>query len=262
MNQKTTNSFLALLKLIYAVKMESTTTHQNYPCHFLDTNVLLDVVIKWNINPRSECRKYMECSSTKYISERVHSESEKVLNRHRKVAFKYMSFFLEEYNSGKIHSENNLQGLRRNFLVKYDDQLYPEKIHFKRFRSLVKAIDLYFHDEFVNYLYNPTDITFNTLKSSIRKEITDAQQDLDDICDQNLIKCPNSYDNTMQMLENQLLGLGLHKPDHLILLDCHCLGNTTLNVNLAFITSDNGIVDSKDDIEAMLNNLFIFKPTI
>ncbi|MFA0834134.1 MAG: hypothetical protein ACC609_09025 [Methanobacterium formicicum] len=237
------------------------TTHQNYSYHFLDTNVLLDLVIKWNINPKPECRKYMECSSTKYISERVHTESEKVLNRHRKVAFKYLDFFLEEYNSGRLN-ERNLRGLRRKFLRTYDGQEYPEKTPFRRFHRLVKAIDFYFHDEFVNYLYNPSELTFETLKQTIRKEITDVQDELDDICAQNLTKCPNSYNNTMQMLETHLLGLGLHKPDHLILLDCHCLGNTTLKDNMAFITSDSGIINSKDDIEFKLNNLFIFEPSM
>lgn len=235
--------------------------HQNYPHHFLDTNVLLDVVIKWNINPKTECREYMECNSTKYISERVHSESEKVLNRHRKVAFKYIDFFLEEYYSDKIHSERNLQGLQRKFIRNYEGQEYPEKIPIKRFRSLIKSFYLYFYDEFVNFLYNPSENTFITLKSNIRKEISDAQDDLDDICDQNLTKYPNSYNNTMHRLETHLLRLGLHKPDHLILLDGHCLGNTTLNSNLAFITSDKGIIETKQDIEDILTNLSIFKPS-
>lgn len=260
MNKNLMISFSERLKRIYKGKMSSNTTHLNYNSHFLDSNILLNLVIRWNMRPEAECKKYIGCSSTKYISDRVHNESENVLDKHRKIAFKYLDFFLEEVNSGRIRAPRDLNHLKRRFLNKYNDQDYPEKIPLNRFINLISAMTLYFETDFINYLYNPSDNTFDILKSQIRTQINDAKDHLDDICQKNLIKQPNSYNNTMGHLETQLLELGLHKPDHLILLDCHCLGINSLKTNMAFITSDNGINHSKSSIESILNNLFVFKP--
>lgn len=240
-----------------------TTTHQKHIHHFLDSNILLNLVIRWQTISESQkdCQKYIKCGSNKNITDRVHNEAETVLDKHRRVAYKYLDFFLDEVNSGKIRTDRDLHPMVFRFLNKYEGQKCPENMPVDRFRSLVNAIAGYFHNELINYLYDPTDRTFINMKNEIREEINNAKDSLDLICQNFLIENPNSYnDGTLTNLEKDLLDLGVHKPDHLILLDCHCLGLNHLKDHLAFITLDGRICDLEIEIRKIVSNILIFKP--
>jgi hypothetical protein len=235
-------------------------TYHHYSNHFLDSNILLNLVIRWNyVDAVSKCKEYMKCCSEKNISERVQIEAETVLNRHRRIASKYLDHFLEQYKQGLVNREDDLRHVNNRFINQYHGQDYPENMPLKRFRQLISALADYFREDFINFIFDPSDDSFNRVKKEIIDETTSAIDTLDDIC-KRLIRSGNSYHDSLQSMEESLLSLGVHSPDHLILLDCHCLGATYLKDDLAFITSDTGILRLKDEIEKLITNIFIFNP--
>ncbi len=239
-------------------------SHDKYSLHFLDTNILLKTIIRWNkvttlFSSEPTC-KYLECSSTKHITERVYNEAINVLNTHRRIALKYLNNFKGQFDSNIIINANfNLNRLNDSFIQKYANQKYPEQIPYERFEGIVKAIGSYFYEKLRSYCYDPKESTLKILENEVITEINETKSDLDDIC-KSLIKNLNSYNDTMKRVEYSLKRIGIHEPDNLILLDCHCLGKKMLKTNLAFITLDNTILKYKKPIEGMLRNIFIFKP--
>lgn len=225
----------------------------NTKIHFLDTNILLGKILpddnKYNYKI---CNLYFGYDFKRYISENVELESEKVLNRLRRVSSKIYKYFLryDLQNINPLKIENHINTIKNSFLKEYDGESYPENIKHNKFIGIVKDLFNWFYEEFKDVLFVNTDESFKNLKETITSTFRKANEDLKSLIS-TLEKSKNNSSENTENFEENLNDKDLHKADIYILLDCY---NTFKNLKdiVAFITQDKVILQRKEDI----NNIF------
>jgi hypothetical protein len=231
--------------------------------HFLDSNVLIGFIIKWD-SSNSDCYDYFKEKTNKTVSKRVYNECKRVINRCRRMEEQFLSGAYD-YFQGK----NLLKNFRRQlnyftmeYIEKQEDNAFG--ISKEKFTKFIRA----FTDQCYGPIFNAMiDYSLYTnFAEEIAETFKGAMDELDNICYTNQIvkvhKEPaKSYKNIFPNFESELNKMGIHKPDNLIILDCYYFKCTYLKEDMAFITSDKGILNVNLKIQEFLDGIYVHSLT-
>lgn len=229
--------------------------------HFLDTNIILAIILP-NDESFYESNKYFEYSNhNKFFSNNAFKEAKGVINRFRKITLKIL-LHIDDYLSNNLINLNNvsihLTKLKNEILKKYDQIEFPFGIKNEKFNNcVIKFID---NQKIIisEILVDDDSLKLNDLKNDVIVSFKKLNQDLRNfIVNLNCISFTESGNYVKKLLEID----DIHENDAILIDESFHLSKM-INNPLAFITFDNGILNSYDEIlEILSSNVYIFKPT-
>ncbi|MDR1722237.1 MAG: hypothetical protein LBR24_04225 [Methanobrevibacter sp.] len=226
--------------------------------HFLDSNILLR-----SIFPSEEInifKSYFQEDFNRLISFRVHTECFNVIKRLRRISLSFLYHFKKNIikNHNPINAEKTIISIKNNFVKDYENFAYSKGLNQARFNGIVNDFVKDYYDELYQDLINNSTLYTDKLIRKTNENYIIYSENLVRIIETlNIGKFYNEKENVS--LEESLYGIGIHKADQLILLDCYYFSMNYPKL-IAFITNDREINREKKKIHALLD-ISVFNPT-
>jgi len=234
-----------------------------YNEHFIDSNILLGFVLRWD-HFNNDCCSYFEKKWNINTSDRVYNECETVITRYRKLQTSFLESFkkyLEKNNHDNLimafdrKLDQFVNIFIRNNLKKGNTFKLPESNFKKSVRNFANECRDLIKNAWINYEYE--SFFFEVVHA-----YGDAIDELEDICyDSEIVKTISysfeSYLPVYPLYKEELKEMGIHRPDDRIILDCYYFRKTEFEEDIAFITKDKAILDVASEIEGLLEGISV-----
>lgn len=217
--------------------------------HFLDTNMILTIPLK-NDNFR-ECAEYYKLDYERHMSNHVEKEVFSVIERLRLISldiFKHIKDYIISNNIPLIKIDSHIHKIKTIYLNRFKRDDYAFGIEKDRFVDIVNDVFIIYYDEIKDTIVD-NDVNLNSLSSKLRnlfkmynKTITNCIANFDKF----------SYANNQKLIV-QLIDIGIHKSDAIIVDDCYNKSKD-MNEKFVFITYDNKIMECSGDAFKLLNS--------
>lgn len=203
----------------------------------------------------SDCIKYYKLNYERHISDHVQKEAFNVIQRLRLISldvFKHIKDYIISKNIPLIKIEYHIHKIKTIYLNKFKDDHYIFGIEKDRFLDIVDDLFIIYYDEIKDTIVN-NDVNLNLLSLKLRNLFKKYNK--------TLVRCIANFDRfsfeNNQNLINQLIDIGIHKSDAVLVDDCY---NKSMDINekFVFITIDNDIIDCSDDAINLLNSKVYF----
>lgn len=227
----------------------------NEEIHFLDTNILLSMVLS-DDESYEKSKEYLKIQYCRYVSNTAYTEAKKKIRKIRRISLK-ITEFSKNYSINNqinpINIEYHLNNIKNGFLKQYENNPFPEGLKEERFKKFV-------NDFFNNYEYDITDIILAQNNDRLTDIIISAFRiSIDKLS--NLLKkyvCITVFRNTNKY--EPLRKIGLDKTDAKLVEESYCL-HIQLNEVVFFITFDKGILRLTTEVKKILaQNIHIKHP--
>lgn len=229
----------------------------NYEHHFIDSNVIIGYIIGWD-NLRKKSITYFDMRKfIRYGSENVFNECEGVLARNKI----WIKQFIDNINKECEHkSSTNYQRDLFKIIRKVTFKISHNSLSFKKVSRILLGFSYTFRPELIDMMKG--NIKSLILLKRIDEAFKEARKNLIKIF-KYIIDKKSVPQNLKMILLPQYQKLqtarNLHTEDIMILLDSHYISTRYARKVIAFITFDNGIIESKQVIEGQLG-IKVFKP--
>ncbi len=226
--------------------------------HFLDTNIILTIPLR-NDNYR-DCAEYFKLDYERHISNHVEKEVFSVIERLRLISldiFKHIKNYIISKNIPLIKIDSHIHKIKTTYLNRFKDDDYVFGIEKDRFIDIVNDVFITYSDEIKDTIVD-NDVNLNLLSFKLRN--------LFKMYNKTINNCMANFDKfsfvNNQKLINQLIDIGIHESDAIIVDDCY---NKSMNITekFVFITYDNKIIECSREAFKLLNsNVHFSKPTV
>ncbi|MEE0938764.1 hypothetical protein [Methanobrevibacter sp.] len=217
--------------------------------HFLDTNMILTIPLK-NDNFR-ECAEYYKLDYERHMSNHVEKEVFSVIERLRLISldiFKHIKDYIISNNIPLIKIDSHIHKIKTIYLNRFKRDDYAFGIEKDRFVDIVNDVFIIYYDEIKDTIVD-NDVNLNSLSSKLRNLFKMYNKTIT-ICIANFDKF--SYANNQKLID-QLIDIGIHKSDAIIVDDCYNKSKD-MNEKFVFITYDNKIMECSGDAFKLLNS--------
>lgn len=233
----------------------------NYDKHFLDSNILIGFVLRWD-HLHDDCFDYFDIEWDKHTSERVYNESKGKITKYRKIQLDFLDKIYQEsqYNNKLLFNFQNELGYFINRFIKKNKNNYFE-LPKKKFIDCILKFTRECNAEIYQTISDYSGY-HEIFLNDIRTSFNDAIDELDNICYifkdvETHEELFGEYESKYPGYEGNLKKLGIHNPDHRILLDCYYFKLNKFKKETAFITKDGIILKNNDKIEKLLDGIFV-----
>lgn len=204
-----------------------------------------------------ECQNYLEHDCFRYLSNTACFEAENKIMKIRRISLKisdYAKSYSMNNNVNPLRVDKHLSKVKKEFLMQYSDNNYPEELKKERFISLVSDFFNEYHLELNNILLTQnTDELDELIISSFRCSMYKFNNFLKEQLPISFIK------NTTKV--KQFKEIGIHKTDAILLEESYFL-HQFLNEEIFFITFDREILELKNYIKEILSfKIFVVHPS-
>ena len=216
---------------------------------FLDTNMILTIPLK-NDNFR-ECAEYYKLDYERHMSNHVEKEVFSVIERLRLISldiFKHIKDYIISNNIPLIKIDSHIHKIKTIYLNRFKRDDYAFGIEKDRFVDIVNGVFIIYYDEIKDTIVD-NDVNLNSLSSKLRNLFKMYNKTIT-ICIANFDKF--SYANNQKLID-QLIDIGIHKSDAIIVDDCYNKSKD-MNEKFVFITYDNKIMECSGDAFKLLNS--------
>ncbi len=233
----------------------------SYDEHFLDSNIIIGSILKWNKAHR-DAYFYFKENYNKNISKRVYDECRSVFINNEMWTLRFIKELNDKFRKMSIiNPKSKLYTFRDEFIktmCAYDpyncDNI--ERVIF----SFVKDCE----PDLLNIIEDSSN--YGNFRLIIASTFQKALKSLDSICcgRSSIVNtyqgCPKDYSYDAPVQYSELSKLSVHKSDRLILLDSHYFRSMKIRKDMAFVTSDNEILKNGTKIEIILKGIHLFPP--
>ena len=226
--------------------------------HFLDSNMILAIPLR-NDNYR-DCVEYYRLDYERHISNHVEKEVFSVIGRLRLISldiFNHIKDYIILKNIPLIKLDYHIHKIKTNYLNKFKSYDYAFGIEIDRFVNIVDDIFIIYYGEIKDTIVD-NDVNLSLLSSKLRN--------LFKMYNKTITNCIANFDKfslvNNQKIIDQLIELGIHKSDSIIVDDCY---NKSMDINekFVFITYDNKIIECSGDAFKLLKcNVHFSKPDL
>lgn len=233
-----------------------------YSEHFLDANVIIGSILKWN-KPHQDAYSYFKMDYSKNTSRKVYDECRLVFIKNEEWTLRFIKELNDEFKGKSVtNPKRSLHKFRDGYISRicaYDSEKCDnvQRVIF----NFVEECE----DELLSIMAD--SFNYNKFKTVIISTFSKALTELDTICygkvpAVNTYKCPEKIENECPVQFEDLHKVGIHKSDNRILLDSHYFRSFQIRKDIAFITSDRDLIKNKDRIQDILGGMYIFPPII
>lgn len=228
-------------------------------CHFLDTNIVLALILP-NDGSKSESAKYFTKSShAKYFSNTAFKEAKKVINNWRRISLKIIDCIKNYLTQNLINSQNvniHFRKIKELFLKRYQDDDFPENMKKENFENVITIFFNDYASEIKQILIEDKVSELNAFSKDIRDSFKQLRNDL--ISFLNNLICISFVEENTKLKE--LIDIGIHKPDNVLINEAFVL-SSFINQIIGFVTFDNGILMyHKEIIKLFSSKIHVLNP--
>lgn len=198
-----------------------------------------------------ECAEYYKLDYERHMSNHVEKEVFSVIERLRLISldiFKHIKDYIISNNIPLIKIDSHIHKIKTIYLNRFKRDDYAFGIEKDRFVDIVNDVFIIYYDEIKDTIVD-NDVNLNSLSSKLRnlfkmynKTITNCIANFDKF----------SYANNQKLID-QLIDIGIHKSDAIIVDDCYNKSKD-MNEKFVFITYDNKIMECSGDAFKLLNS--------
>lgn len=230
-------------------------------CHFLDTNIILAIILP-NDGCKSESAEYFTKSNQKKIFfNTAFMEAKKVINNLRRVSLKIIACIKNYLTRNLINSKNvnnHFRKIKELFLKRYQNDDFPENMKKENFVNVINNFFNEYAIEIKQILIDDKINELNTFLSHIKDAFKQLHKDLINFS-HHLICISFIIENTKL---NELIDIGIHKPDNILINEAFVLSSVT-NQIIVFVTFDKGILNYYDEIiELFSSKIHVLNPRV
>ncbi|MBQ9024963.1 MAG: hypothetical protein IJ104_01075 [Methanobrevibacter sp.] len=221
-------------------------------CHFLDTNILLSLILPED-NLHKKAVGYFKEEYKRYLSNTVINESQNVIFKLRRIAFKiikHVKLNILKNSVDLLNIDNFLYKLKMDFIAQYHNNDFPEGIQKQKF---VHVVNQFFMDynEYFKYSIVSNDVNnLNVLAKNIKNDYKFILNNLFGLFTRFICI---SFINKMSFTKN-LINIGINKSDAIILEEFFRLSQS-LNESIIFLTLDNDILKLTHKINQIFHSI-------
>lgn len=198
-----------------------------------------------------ECAEYYKLDYERHMSNHVEKEVFSVIERLRLISldiFKHIKDYIISNNIPLIKIDSHIHKIKTIYLNRFKRDDYAFGIEKDRFVDIVNDVFIIYYDEIKDTIVD-NDVNLNSLSSKLRNLFKMYNKTIT-ICIANFDKF--SYANNQKLID-QLIDIGIHKSDAIIVDDCYNKSKD-MNEKFVFITYDNKIMECSGDAFKLLNS--------
>lgn len=221
--------------------------------HFLDTNMILSIAFE--DSNFDECKTYYKLKYKRYISYNVKDETLNVIERNKVIALNIISYIRNYISSNNInlsHLDSHMQKIKLEYLKQFKNQTHVYNLKKDKFLIIVRDLFNVYYDEIKKAI-----ISNDYELESLSLKIKDAFKKYNRKVTKCLISFEKfSFENNVNLI-NQLIDIGIHEKDAILVDDCH---NKSIDINekFVFITQDKGILNYSQEAFKLLDSKIHF----
>lgn len=199
----------------------------------------------------NDCRNYYKLKYKKHISYNVKDEALNVIERLRLISFdiiEYIRNYIDLNNIDLVNLDYHMYNIKKIYLRQFKDKSYVFEVKKDRFLKIVDDLFAEYCDEVRNAIIMD-DVELESVSLKLRNIFK--------MYNKSVSRCLTAFEKfsfeNNEKLINQLIGIGIHKKDAILVDDCYNKSKD-INEKFVFVTLDKEIIESSKSAFELLDS--------